>query len=146
MHSRWYVLTGNSKTNTKNILGPKGVRGILEELENTCYWIPGVCIGGINSTNAASIIAEAGGFDEMLQGIAVVSDIMGADDPEAAAYRLKNIIKSQATPILGHPVLSNPVDWQVWGAIIKAVHETTPLSHNMTNLVCSSWLMTLGCL
>ncbi|MBM3293222.1 MAG: thiamine phosphate synthase, partial [Candidatus Aminicenantes bacterium] len=48
---------------------------------------PLVAIGGVNETNAARIL-EAGA-----DGIAVVSAICAAPDPEAAARRLREIVE-----------------------------------------------------
>lgn len=63
---------------------PVGVQG-LEQMARACS-IPIVAIGGINATNAASML-RAGAA-----GIAVVSAIVAADDVEAAARDLKIIV------------------------------------------------------
>lgn len=131
-----FMLTHRSKTNTKNVLGPEGVRLILETLAVEGYSIPCVCIGGINTTNAQSIVAETRGPRYGLNGIAVVSVIMGADDPKDAARQLLKLIQ----PVLPPKRVHQPLDIKSiasFASVIKAVHDATPLSHNMTNLVCS---------
>lgn len=70
-----------TKTDTSKALGLEGVRAI-----RTISRFPTVAIGGIHLPNAASII-EAGA-----DGLAVVSDIMSANDPLRAAKELKEII------------------------------------------------------
>jgi thiamine-phosphate pyrophosphorylase len=50
--------------------------------------LPAVGIGGINETNAAAVLAAG-----PLAGVAVVSAILGADDPRAAAAHLAGIIR-----------------------------------------------------
>lgn len=50
--------------------------------------IPVIGIGGINASNAAAVMAA--GAD----GIAVISAVCGADDPEAAARELVNVIEA----------------------------------------------------
>jgi len=72
-------------TPTKTDTGPAwGLDGLRTARELTC--LPLVAIGGINENNAASVI-QAGA-----DGVAVVSAICAAPDPEEAARRLKNII------------------------------------------------------
>jgi len=72
-------------TPTKTDTGPAwGLDGLRTARELTC--LPLVAIGGIDENNAASVI-QAGA-----DGVAVVSAICAAPDPEEAARRLKNII------------------------------------------------------
>jgi thiamine-phosphate pyrophosphorylase len=70
-----------TKTDTALPLGVAGLRAIRQAVG-----LPLVAIGGLNAGNAADIIRK--GAD----GVAVVSAIVGADDPERAARRLKNVI------------------------------------------------------
>lgn len=70
-----------TKTDTSKALGLEGVKAI-----RSLSAYPTVAIGGIHQWNAASII-EAGA-----DGLAVVSDIMSAADPQKAAEELKEII------------------------------------------------------
>lgn len=77
-----------------------------------------VCIGGVNASNTASVLAESASPKKSLDGVAVVSAIVAADDPSAVSRDL-----------LGQVVVG-----RIPG-VIKKVAETTPLSHNMTNLV-----------
>ena len=64
---------------------PIGVEG-LQELAHACA-IPIVAIGGLNVTNAGSMI-RAGAA-----GVAVISAIMGAEDVERAARELRAIVE-----------------------------------------------------
>lgn len=64
---------------------PLGLNGLLEIRK--AVKIPLVGIGGLNKKNAGDVIKN--GAD----GIAVVSAIVAADDPEKAAKELKEIIK-----------------------------------------------------
>lgn len=79
------VFTTQTKTDTAPPLGLEGVTAI-RRLVN----IPIVGIGGINHLNAASVMSA--GAD----GIAVVSAIVSADDPTAAAESLRTIINQHA--------------------------------------------------
>jgi thiamine-phosphate pyrophosphorylase len=70
-----------TKTDTAPALGLEGLRDIRKAVR-----IPLVGIGGLNRDNAAEVIRNGA------EGVAVVSAIVAADDPEAAAVALKQII------------------------------------------------------
>jgi thiamine-phosphate pyrophosphorylase len=70
-----------TKTDTAPALGLEGLRKIRKAVR-----LPLVGIGGLNPDNAAEVIRN--GAD----GVAVVSAIVAADDPQAAADALKQII------------------------------------------------------
>jgi thiamine-phosphate pyrophosphorylase len=76
-----------TKTDTAPPLGLEGLREIRKWVE-----IPLVGIGGLNNSNAAEVIRN--GAD----GVAVVSAIVAADDPETAAMNLKQIIDEAKNP------------------------------------------------
>jgi len=71
-----------TKSDTALPLGLEGLRGIRKAVR-----LPLVGIGGLNRDNAAEVIRS--GAD----GVAVVSAIVAADDPQTAADALKQIIK-----------------------------------------------------
>jgi len=75
------VFSTPTKTDTNQPFGIEGVRKVMSFLRH-----PAVVIGGINSSNAVEII-RAGA-----NGIAVVSAICGADDPQKAAQGLKTLL------------------------------------------------------
>ncbi|NDL60856.1 thiamine phosphate synthase [Phytoactinopolyspora mesophila] len=68
-----------TKTDTAHPLGPPGVAAIRRATD-----LPLVGIGGINSPERAAEVIRAGA-----DGVAVVSAVFGADDPQAAAARLR---------------------------------------------------------
>jgi thiamine-phosphate pyrophosphorylase len=70
-----------TKTDTAAALGLEGLRQIREAVD-----LPLVGIGGLNARNAAEAIRH--GAD----GVAVVSAIVSADDPETAARELSRIV------------------------------------------------------
>jgi thiamine-phosphate pyrophosphorylase len=71
-----------TKTDTAPPLGLKGLREIRRAVK-----LPLVGIGGLTLENSTDVIRN--GAD----GVAVVSAIVAADNPEAAAKALKNVIK-----------------------------------------------------
>lgn len=81
--------------------------------------VPTVCIGGINAGNTAAVLAQSSAAPKKsLDGVAVVSALIAAADPAAAARDLAGKVAVAGIPLA-----------------IGAVARTTPLSHNMTNLV-----------
>ncbi len=114
------------KKDTKSIIGPSGVRAILKAMVEAGHGaVPAVCIGGISNDNAARVLAQtnAAPAAKPLDGVAVVSAIIAADDPAEAARHLAGHIAVAAIPL-----------------VVGAVGRATPLSHNMTNLASSSLL------
>lgn len=79
----------NTNTKTKDLDLPLGIEGLKEikKISNK----PIICIGGINIKNTASIIQN--GSD----GIAIVSAISQANNPEQATTQLKKIICQTGT-------------------------------------------------
>jgi thiamine-phosphate pyrophosphorylase len=71
-----------TKTDTAPPLGLEGLREIRKHVR-----IPLVGIGGLNRQNSADVIRN--GAD----GVAVVSAIVAADDPEAAARELRQVVE-----------------------------------------------------
>jgi thiamine-phosphate pyrophosphorylase len=76
------VFATPTKTDTAPALGIEGLRAIRSAVR-----LPVVAIGGINGTNAGDIIGA--GAD----GICVVSAIVSAPDPRAAAAALREIVE-----------------------------------------------------
>lgn len=81
-----YVGTGDifgtaSKPDADEPIGLAGLRAVVAASP-----IPVVGIGGVNQENAAGVIAA--GAD----GVALISAIMAADDPEKAAFKLRQTI------------------------------------------------------
>lgn len=110
-----------SKKDTKSIIGPAGVRTILQALASAGHGaVPTVCIGGINASNTAAVLAQSTVPDgsKALDGVAVVSALVAAPDPAAVARDLLGFVMASKVP-----------------QVVATVGRTTPLSHNMTNLV-----------
>jgi thiamine-phosphate pyrophosphorylase len=76
------IFSTPTKTDTAPPLGLEGLKKISKAVK-----LPKVAIGGLNQENVRDVILN--GAD----GIAVVSAIVSADDPEKAAEKLSHIIK-----------------------------------------------------
>ena len=71
-----------SKRDLKPILGPSGLKAIREKIK-----IPILAIGGINAANVMEVMSTG------VEGIAVISALMGAEDISAATRELIQKIK-----------------------------------------------------
>lgn len=103
-----------------------------------------MCIGGINATNVQQVLYQSSDSQKQLDGVAIVSAIVAASDPKKAAQELKSLIGSPppfAAASMAHPVKMKDIGsiLQSVPAVIRAVGDTTPLSHNMTNLVVQNF-------
>lgn len=73
-----------TKTDTGPAIGLEGLRRLVESVD-----IPVVAIGGINADNAGEVMAAG------VAGIAVVSAIVSAEEPQKAAGELREIIERE---------------------------------------------------
>ncbi|KAI8671490.1 hypothetical protein NCS57_00624400 [Fusarium keratoplasticum] len=117
------VYSTQTKKDTKSIIGPSGVREILSALAAAGHGaVPTVCIGGVNGSNAGSVLTAARSPTKALDGVAVVSAIIAAPDPAAASRHLLSQVITAKIP-----------------EVVGAVANSTPLTHNMTNLVVQNF-------
>jgi thiamine-phosphate diphosphorylase / hydroxyethylthiazole kinase len=127
------------KEDTKAIIGPQGVQEILSALVSRGLGqVSTVCIGGINSSNIARVYHQSNTPKKKLDGIALVSAIMASEDPEAAAKNLaqyKQVAFEYDKQTTSQTVTSVHETLQKIPNILQKLERTTPLCHNMTNLV-----------
>jgi thiamine-phosphate diphosphorylase / hydroxyethylthiazole kinase len=116
------------------------LRGIAEDGEN----VRTVSIGGINASTVQRVLYQSSDSKKKLDGVAVVSAIIAAENPKKAAEEMLNLIKTP--PLFAVASLAkseksaDPRNLiELIPAIIKGVAEKSPLSHNMTNLVVQNF-------
>lgn len=136
------VYSTATKQDTKSIIGPSGVRTILAALAKEQLPVKTVCIGSINATNLQRVLYQTASSNKPLDGIAVVSAIMGSPTPKQAASSLLNQIHT--TPPFASPKTQTlpsdlPTLLQNIPSILTKVAATKPLNHNMTNLVVQNF-------
>ena len=130
-----------TKENTNSVIGTTGLKNILHRLSTMDQIIPTLAIGGINITNAQRIMFQSKSPDKGLDGVAVVSAIVGADNPRAAATALRRSVQEVPNSKSVKAKENQSVDTilsQVSG-IVKEVGAISPLCHNMTNLVVQNF-------
>ncbi|KAL9627429.1 MAG: hypothetical protein Q9204_006574 [Flavoplaca sp. TL-2023a] len=136
------VYTTPTKEDTKAILGTAGVREILDGITGVDRVVPTVAIGGINAQNVQHVMFKSQARRKRLDGVAVVSAVMAANNPKAAAQELRKlatepsgfIIESRLNPVTVVNDLLRRVD-----AVVKDLGDKHPLCHNMTNLVVQNF-------
>ncbi|KAH8639086.1 putative thiamine biosynthetic bifunctional enzyme [Alternaria alternata] len=147
----------NTKKNTKDIIGITGIRKILRYLDqgnDAEKNVRTVCIGGVNASNTQRITHQllapttANTRPKTIDGVAVVSAIIGAQDPRAASSHLVHLLKTpppfapqSSLPNFYHEKPADEITAVLKTAIsaTKKVKEMNPLSHNMTNLVVQNF-------
>jgi len=92
-----------TKKNTKEIIGINGVRDILHYLDQGTEAerkAKTVCIGGVNASNLQRILHQthapspSSASPKSLDGVAIVSAIIGASNPQSASSHLAKLIHS----------------------------------------------------
>lgn len=109
----------------------------MQAVKHAGYFIPAVCIGGINHGNIQRVLTESGMIISGMHGAAVVSAIVADADPKLAARRLKNLIQSAPVrQLLMAPEFreGKSLALEIWEVARDILHRK-PVSHNMTNLV-----------
>jgi thiamine-phosphate diphosphorylase / hydroxyethylthiazole kinase len=138
------VFATSTKENTKSIIGTAGTAAILRTMGD--FTLPSVAIGGINSSNVQRVLHQTSVSQEAsLNGVAVVSAIMAAKDPQRAANELKVLIKGVREKI--YPAIPPDAELisdagtliQHLPAVVKKHAGKNPLCHNMTNLVVQNF-------
>ena len=129
------------KENTKTVLGTAGVKNILQRLSSIDKTIKTVAIGGLNVSNVQRVIFQSRSTSKSLDGVAVVSSIMAASDPRAAAMELSSLIRKVPTSMSPKASENQSVEKLLTQVpdIVKELGEKSPLCHNMTNLVVQNF-------
>lgn len=148
------TLFATTTKDSKHIIGISGARKILQHLDGAKEKdVPIVCIGGITDANiqrikfqlsvpksGASMTDSTSDFSKSIDGVAVVSNIMAADDPKAQAEKLLSLWKEDA-PFA--PRAPDTCDTELvpaaWNQAVVQVATKKPLSHNMTNTVVQNF-------
>ena len=130
-----------TKKDTNSVIGTAGVRNILHRLSSVEPGIPTIAIGGLNSSNLQRVVYQSASPNKTLSGVAIVSAIMAAHDPIAAASRLRKAISSVPSTMSPTAVknTSTPKLLSEVSRIVRSVGQKSPLCHNMTNLVVQNF-------
>lgn len=137
-------LTGcTRKENTKGIIGTAGLRNILDSLSTLERQIPTVCIGGIKADNLQRVIYQSAAPGKQVDGVAIVSAIMGASSPRSAASSLLKLVHDPPTFASQRALNTLPTApsdlLKSIPPLVARLAARKPLCHNMTNLVVQNF-------
>ncbi|KAG5297853.1 thiamine-phosphate pyrophosphorylase [Histoplasma ohiense] len=136
------VFATPTKANTKSIIGPAGTREILAFLSTMPRRVGTVAIGGINLSNVQRVIYQSQAPLKSLDGAAIVSAIMAAENPREAAASFCKLVK-QIPPLATIPLppRENEVTLLLDQVpdIVNLVATRRPLCHNMINFVVANF-------
>ncbi|KAI4214697.1 MAG: hypothetical protein LQ351_002770 [Letrouitia transgressa] len=145
------VFSTPTKEDTQSIIGISGVREILQVVydqeRKQEKHIPCVAIGGLNASNIQRFFfqsqfkAKETNNCVVIDGVAVVSAIIAAEDPKAAARELQTLLK-QPPPFASQgrtSTKSTDVSIENIPQVLDELSRQSPLCHNMTNLVVQNF-------
>lgn len=128
------------KTNTKNIIGTAGTQTVLDAISGSK--VGTVSIGGINDSNVQRVLYQSQA-KKGLDGVAIVSAIMAADDPKvAAADFAKRINSPPGFATVPKPMRANESDLLLGEVpqIVQKMVQSHPLVHSMINYVVANFV------
>lgn len=118
------------------------MRSILEYVSTLPKNVGTVAIGGISINNAQRVIYQSQSLTKGLDGVAIVSAIMAAEDPQKAATALAKAISKnpQFATVPQNPrddelkyLLDNAIN------VVRRVATQGPLCHSMINYVVANF-------
>jgi thiamine-phosphate diphosphorylase/hydroxyethylthiazole kinase len=95
--------------------------------------IPTVAIGGISAKNACELLEGSSTGKLHVDGLAIVSAIMAAEDPKVACEELMDLIRQSFVKIGVKPndTVEDAIDFAVQAA--KNIKMKSPLVHHITS-------------
>lgn len=102
-----------------------------------------VAIGGINHSNVQRVIYQSKSPKKALDGVAIVSAIVAAEDPKTSAAQFAELIKNPPRfALASNPPRANETEALLNDVpqIIRKMVEVHPLVHNMINFVVSNFV------
>ncbi|KAJ6136396.1 hypothetical protein N7512_001556 [Penicillium capsulatum] len=130
-----------TKTNTKSVIGTLGTQAILSAISTSS--VGTVSIGGINHSNVQRVLYQSQSPTKGLDGVAIVSAIIAADDPKASAEQFVKLIKSPpAFALTSKAPRANEVEVLLHEVphVVRKMVEVHPLVHNMINFVVANFV------
>ncbi|CAG8918512.1 unnamed protein product [Penicillium salamii] len=130
-----------TKTNTKSVIGTAGTQIILDAIKDSS--VGTVSIGGINHSNVQRVIYQSKSPQKSLDGVAIVSAIVAADDPKASAQKFAELINNAPRfALASNPSRANETEALISDVpqVIRKMVEVHPLVHNMINFVVSNFV------
>lgn len=131
-----------TKTDTKAIIGTRGAQEILKVCQTGTKHKTGcVAIGSMNTSNVQRVIHQSASLDNHIDGVAVVSAIIAAKNPQSSARELRELVDTARKSffVTCPPGIAPVTEVSELLGRIPAMIRTHALSsvlcHNMTNTV-----------
>lgn len=105
--------------------------GILKSMEANP--IPTVAIGGIGPSNACKLIEESTTGKIHIDGLAIVSAIMAAEDPKVACEELSSLIRKSlaVVGVKANDTVEDALNYAVQAT--KNIRTMSPMVHHITS-------------
>ncbi|KAJ5933694.1 hypothetical protein N7454_006023 [Penicillium verhagenii] len=130
-----------TKTNTKSVIGTAGTQIILNAISHSP--VGTVSIGGINHSNVQRVLYQSQSPKKALDGVAIVSAIVAAEDPQASAEEFVKLINTPP-PFASTNIFPSAHKAEVLltrvPQIVTEMVKVHPLVHNMINFVVSNFV------
>ena len=140
------IFATNTKTNIKSIIGTRGLQEILKTCQTgTKHKVGCVAIGSIKSFNVQRVIHQGAYEGNYINGVAVVSAIIAAANPQRSAEELRTLVDSAKNSFFVtcppdiSPVAEVSKLLRDIPAIIRKHSTSSVLCHNMTNTVVQNF-------
>lgn len=124
------------------MIGTAGTQAILSAISDASS-VGTVSIGGINHSNVQRVIYQSQSPKKGLDGVAIVSGIIAAEDPKASAEEFLKLIKSPPRfALVPQMPRANEAEALLHEVphIVRKMVEVHPLVHNMINFVVANFV------
>lgn len=124
------------------MIGTAGTQAILSAISDASS-VGTVSIGGINHSNVQRVIYQSQSPKKGLDGVAIVSGIIAAEDPKASAEEFLKLIKSPPRfALVPQMRRANEAEALLHEVphIVRKMVEVHPLVHNMINFVVANFV------
>ncbi|KAK9457991.1 Hydroxyethylthiazole kinase family-domain-containing protein [Dipodascopsis uninucleata] len=133
------IFETNTKKSKKAPIGINGIRKVLAYLSSLPRYVYTVAIGSVNTTNARNVVYLSQVPERRLDGVAVVSALICAEDPTSVAQELSKMVREPPYWMsVASPRNEKDILIQV-PAVLQKIRQTTPLVHNIINRVATNF-------
>ncbi|KAI9022288.1 Hydroxyethylthiazole kinase family-domain-containing protein [Phycomyces nitens] len=123
-------------TSTKKIKRPPlGIKGVQDVLRLMNVPIPTVAIGGIHVSNAQELMMGSASGTRHLDGLAIVSAIIGSSDPKQTCLAFSGLLTNVFSSFVPPGVLDTSAVVNGSVKLVELLRQTGPMVHHITNYV-----------
>lgn len=120
------------------------MKSILNSLSRLDRPVATVAIGGINLSNVQRVLYQSAGTAKQLDGVAVVSAIMAADDPKSGTEEFRKVMAIPPRFVTRQHISPRENEAQKLVAdvpgVVQKVVNVHPIVHSMINFVVANFV------